>query len=183
MSILDEFGNISGLKVNKEKTHIMVSGVEWEGGDNIEGIKIKRECRLRVNIDDRVNNMGGNWDDCIIKIRGLINYWNQFNLTISGRVLVAKTFLLSKVTFLLGFISLEKRVAERIEVMIEKYVIGKLQIARDRIYNKIEQGGLGLLKIQELEVAMKCAWVNRWRKEGINVDITGSKAVSEPTNR
>ncbi len=90
---------------------------------------------------------------------------------------MAKTFLISKVTFLLGFISLEKRTAERIEIMIEKYVTGKLQIARDRIYNKIEQGGLGLLKIQELETAMKSAWVNRWRKEGAKVDITGSKVM------
>jgi hypothetical protein len=41
--------------------------------------------------------------------------------------------------------------------MIEKYTTGKLQIAKDRIYNKIEQGGLGLLKIWELNVAMKSA--------------------------
>jgi hypothetical protein len=175
LSILDSFGAVSGLQINKDKTHIMVSGREWVGDDNIEGIKIKRECRLLgVNIDDRVKNLEGNWENCIVKIRGLINYWNQFNLTISGRVLVAKTFLLSKVTFLLGFISLEKRTAEKIELLIEKYVTGKLQIAKDRIYNKLEQGGLGLLKIQELETAMKCAWVNRWRKEGNVVDITGS---------
>jgi hypothetical protein len=178
LSILEEFGNVSGLRINREKTHIMVSGKEWEGGDNIEGIKIKRECRLLgVNIDNKVRNLEGNWETCITKIRGLINYWNQFNLTISGRVLVAKTFLISKVTFLLGFIALEKRIADRIELMIEKYVVGKLQIARDRIYNKVEQGGLGLLKIQELETAMKCSWVNRWRKEGNNVDITGAMVL------
>jgi hypothetical protein len=29
----------------------------------------------------------------------------------------------------------------QIEEMIEKYAIGKLQIAKDRIYNKLEQGG------------------------------------------
>ncbi len=178
LSILETFGDVSGLQINKEKTHIMVSGRDWDGDDNIEGIKIKRECRLLgVNIDNRAKNLEGNWENCIVKIRGLINYWNQFNLTISGRVLVAKTFLLSKVTFLLGFISLEKRNADKIELMIEKYVVGKLQIAKDRIYNKIEQGGLGLLKIQELETAMKCAWVNRWRKEGSDVDITGSMVL------
>jgi hypothetical protein len=62
------------------------------------------------------------------------------------------------------------------ESRIEKYTTGKLQIAKDRIqYNKIEQGGLGLLKIWELNVAMKSAWVNRWTKERECVDITGSR--------
>jgi hypothetical protein len=61
--------------------------------------------------------------------------------------------------------------------MIEKYAIGKLQIAKDRIYNRIEQGGIGLLKLSELDTAMKSAWVNRWKREGNGVDITGSRVL------
>ena len=61
--------------------------------------------------------------------------------------------------------------------MIEKYAIGKLQIARDRIYKKIEQGGIGLLKISDLDIAMKSAWINRWKREGKAVDITGSRVL------
>jgi len=87
---------------------------------------------------------------------------------------VAKTFLLSQTTFMMGIIPLEKRTAEKIEQMIEKFVLGKIQVARDRIYNKIEQGGLGLLKIWELNVAMKSSWINRWKRESRGVDITGS---------
>jgi hypothetical protein len=33
---------------------------------------------------------------------------------------------------------------------------------------------LGLLKVEQLDTAMKCAWVNRWRREGNGVDVTGS---------
>ncbi len=54
--------------------------------------------------------------------------------------------------------------------MIEKYVLAKLQVERDRIYNKVDQGGLGLLKIEELDTAMKCGWVNRWKREVESVD-------------
>jgi hypothetical protein len=50
-------------------------------------------------------------------------------------------------------------------------------VSRDRIYNKVDQGGLGLLKIEELDTAMKCAWVNRWRIEGNNADITGNRVM------
>ncbi len=96
-----------------------------------------------------------------IKIRGLVNYWNQYNLTLTGRIMVRKTFLQSQATFMMGIIPLEKRTSERIEQVIEKFVLGKLQVSKDRIYNKPEQGGLGLLKIWELNIVMKSSWVNR----------------------
>jgi hypothetical protein len=106
-----------------------------------------------------------------------VNYWGQYNLTVTGRVMVAKTFLLSQTTFMMGIIPLEKRTAKKIELLIEKFVLGKLQVARDRIYNRVEQGGLGLLKIWELNVAMKSSWINRWKKEGARIDITGSMVL------
>jgi hypothetical protein len=75
LSILDKFSKLSGLAINREKTHIMVSGREWEGGDNIEGIAIKKECRLLgVMIDAKVKNLQNNWETFIKKIKGLINY-------------------------------------------------------------------------------------------------------------
>jgi hypothetical protein len=100
-----------------------------------------KECKLLgVRLDNKVKNLAVNWDECIIKIGGLINYWNQYNLTFIGRVMVAKTYLLSQVTFLLGIILIDKVTSTRIESMIERFALGKLQIARDRIYNKLEQG-------------------------------------------
>ncbi len=61
--------------------------------------------------------------------------------------------------------------------MIEEYTLGKLQVARDRIYNTVEQGGLGLLKLDLLGISMGCAWVNRWHREGDSMDITGSRVL------
>ena len=40
MGILDHYGRVSGLEINKDKTHIMVTGKRWEGGETIEGIKV-----------------------------------------------------------------------------------------------------------------------------------------------
>jgi len=182
LKILADFGELSGLKINMEKTHIMVTGREWTGGDEIEGIRVKRECKLLgLLVDNKVSRLQANWDECIRKIRGLINFWGQFNMTVSGRVMVSKTFLLSQVTFYLGIIPISKNVAENIEQMIEKFVLDKMQMARDRIYNKIEQGGIGPIRISEMDVALKSSWVNRWLKEGVNKDSTG-KVVFGSTN-
>jgi hypothetical protein len=178
LGILGKFGSLSGLYINMEKTHIMVTGKEWEGPEVIEGVRVQKECKLLgVLVDYKGENINNNWQKCITKIRGLINYWNRYNLTLTGRVLVAKTFLMSQISFYLGIIPLDQNAGKIIEVMIEKYAIGKLQIAKDRIYNKIEQGGIGLLRIMDLDIAMKSAWVNRWKREGKNVDITGCRVL------
>ncbi len=178
LSILRSFGDLSGLYINMDKTHIMVTGREWAGPEVIEGIKIQKECKLLgIKIDYKCKNLTSNWQQCISKISGIIKYWNRYNLTLTGQVLVSKTFLISQVSFYLGIIPLDTNTCKTIEQMIEKYAIGKLQIAKDRIYNKIEQGGIGLLKLSELDTAMKSAWVNRWKREGNGVDITGSRVL------
>jgi hypothetical protein len=93
LHILNCFRKLSGLYINVDKTHIMVTGVEWGGPETIEGIKIQKECKLLgVVIDNKGKNINANWEKCKTKVRGLISYWNQYNLTLTGRVLVAKTF-------------------------------------------------------------------------------------------
>jgi hypothetical protein len=100
----------------------MITGREWEGHDTVEGIKIQKECRLLgVNIDYKGKNINSNWEKCKTKIRGLINFWSQYNLTLTGRVLVAKTFLISQVSFYLGIISLDVNAGKAIKSMIERY--------------------------------------------------------------
>jgi hypothetical protein len=39
--ILNEFGAISGLVINKTKTNLMISGRKWEGADTVQGRKIQ----------------------------------------------------------------------------------------------------------------------------------------------
>jgi hypothetical protein len=42
----------------------------------------------------------------------------------------------------------------------------------------VEQGGLGLIKLDELDTSIKSGWVNSWIREGRNVDITGKYVLS-----
>jgi hypothetical protein len=177
--ILNEFGAMSGLNINKSKTNLMISGIEWEGGEEALGIKIVKQCKLLgIKIDYKAKELDTNWVECCRKVWGLIYYWNQFRLTLTGRVMVAKTFLMSQTTFYMGVIPANKNKLSEIEDAIGKYVCGNLKIAKDRWHNRPEQGGLGLIKLDELDTAIKCGWVNRWVKEGIvKRDITGRSVL------
>jgi hypothetical protein len=174
LTILNEFGTYSGLMINKSKTSLMISGEEWEGGESVLGIKINQNCKLLgVKINYKVADLDRNWTECLRKIWGLIHYWSKLRLSITGRVMVAKTFLVSQATFLMGIIPLEKKKATEIDKAIGSYASGGMKFAQDRINNRIEQGGLGLIGMEELDTAIKVGWVNRWLKEGNNVDVTG----------
>jgi hypothetical protein len=119
LTILNEFGTYSGLMINTSKTSLMISGEEWEGGESVLGIKITQNCKLLgVKIDNKVSELDRNWTECLRKIWGLIHYWSKLRLSITGRVMVAKTFLVSQATFFMGIIPLEKKKANEIDKAI-----------------------------------------------------------------
>ncbi len=78
----------------------------------------------------------------------------------------------------MGVIPADKKKLSEIETAIGQYACGNLKIARDRIHNRVEQGGLILIKLEELDTAIKSGWVNRWIKEGRKVDTTGKYVLS-----
>ncbi len=67
--ILKEFGEISGLVINKTKTNLLISGREWEGADTVLGIKIVESCKLLgVKIDHKAKKLDENWAEVSRKI-------------------------------------------------------------------------------------------------------------------
>ncbi len=75
-----------------------------------------------------------------------------------------------------------KKLSE-VEDAVAKYACGEMKIAKDRVHNKVEQGGLGLIPLAELDIAIKCWWVNRWAKEGATVDFTGALVLNSGNGR
>jgi len=54
---------------------------------------------------------------------------------------------------------------------------GDAAIARDRIFNKVETGGYGLIDVNNLNIAIKAAWIGRWSKENEYMDYSGYLAI------
>jgi hypothetical protein len=98
MDLLDRFFRCTGLEVNKEKTQLMVTGSErWVVGQKISDIIIVDEVRiLGVVIDRKLERLGDNWEEILRRMRRLVGYWFNFGLSIAGRVMVSKTYIISK---------------------------------------------------------------------------------------
>jgi len=160
-----QFGVISGLCTNVEKTTMMRIGnrdtvldprIADLGFVMVDTMKI-----LGFEIDSRVERLGVNFDKCISKMRQVVGNWSRFRLTLPGRIAIAKSLLLSQITFPGTVLDPDPGQLNEMNTIIESFVTHNLVIAKERIYAPVAKGGLGLIRIDTFLAAQKCAWIRR----------------------
>ncbi len=90
--------------------------------------------------------MQENWDGIVENVRGQVRNWTRFNLSLPGRINIAKTMLYSQINYLGCFLQIPKEVLDRISELIETYVSGNLRIAKKVLHNS-QKRGLGIFEI------------------------------------
>jgi hypothetical protein len=119
---------------------------------------------LGATINANFNSITVNFDNIITKIRSLIQFWDRFRLSLPGRVIIAKTFLLSQLNYL-G--SVFEPTAEQLELcqgLINNFIRKNLKISDCRIYLPPENGGVGFFNIQDFLDSQRCTWLFRAKK-------------------
>jgi hypothetical protein len=148
--ILVEYGSISGLECNVEKTILMQVG---------SNLPIEPEIvQLGFDIRDEITLLGliiqkdtGVWEKNFAKISNAIkkeiNFWLRFNLSLPGRIAISKSMLYSQLNYLGSFLPLTDIYVTEWSNLIENYVLGPLNIAKSRRYLCRTEGGLWLFDI------------------------------------
>jgi hypothetical protein len=90
-----------------------------------------------------------NFDRVITQLINIRNFWTRFNLSMPGRLAVAKTLMLSRLGYLGCIIDLDMVQLGEIEKIIYTFVKGKLTVAEKRINVNPDSGGLGMINISE----------------------------------
>ncbi len=163
-SVLDEFGLLSGLECNVDKTTLLQVGSNEEIPDDI--------IRCGFPVVDEVTLLGlklvGSGVDTTSsiteisnKLKRVVSHWSRFNLSFPGRIAIAKTMMYSQINYLGCFLQIPGRVIDTYSEVIEKFVSGKLNISKSKITKPIEMGGLGLFELGTFLDAQKIAWVKR----------------------
>jgi hypothetical protein len=105
------------------------------------------------------------WEKNFVKISNAIkkeiNFWIRFNLSLPGRIAISKTMLYSQLNYLGSFLPLNDTCISEWSDLIENYVLGPLNIAKNRRYLCRTEGGLGLFDIKLYLSGQKCNWVKR----------------------
>jgi hypothetical protein len=161
---LEEFGAFSGLKCNIEKTVLMQVGnkpnispeIASLGFSFVDSIKI-----LGMDIDADINRLDNNFEQTAVSIDKSIAYWERYNLTLPGRINVAKSLLVSLLNYLGCFLMPSRNVLKKIQNSIDDFTVGRLNVAKNRITIPLEYGGLGMFKLDDFLRAQQCMWILR----------------------
>jgi hypothetical protein len=162
-TILEQFGSISGLLCNVEKTTLLAVGQNIQLDDRIRdlGFVIVDKVTilgLEISRDGATNS---NFTRLVEKIRSIIANWILYKLSLPGRINIAKSLMYSQINYLGCFLQFPTEYINSIDNMITGFVKGKLNIAKKRLYLNPKEGGLGLFDIQTFLHAQRCAWVKR----------------------
>ena len=165
--ILSNFRSLSGLRVNNDKTKIIITSNNPEIIEEIEvaagelGFKVVEEMEiLGFTFFKDTNKATNNWNKVVDKITNKIHNWKIFNLSLQGRVVVAKSHLLSTIQYIGTVLPISNEVEERITSLIENYVQGGgKKIAKNKLYAPVSEGGLNLIRIRPFLNALKAGLV------------------------
>jgi hypothetical protein len=153
------------------------------------GFEVVNECKLlgfRFSNNQSLSN--ANKDNLIEKIGNVIRFWTPFNLSISGKITVAKSLMLPLFNYFATVISFEAEVLSQIEKKIEKFVTGGLNISKDKIYSAVDKGGINLFNLADFAMCLQAFWIKRasklthdnWRRQLINLNPAGVTAITTP---
>ena len=102
--LLDQFGELSGLKINKSKTEGLWLGA-WKcrlGIDEPFGILWLRQYVTALGIAFPYNVLVGNeinFGERLGKLKKVLNIWSSRHLTILGRIAIVKNLALAKLVY------------------------------------------------------------------------------------
>lgn len=164
LSILRDFGTASGLEMNVSKTKMM-----WLGRD-----KNKSESFFQIEAVEKVKILGiyfsaktscyrENIDKVIGNITQVTNAWSQRNLTIKGRITIAKSLILSQIVYIASSCPIESSDLTTIQSHIMRFLWrGRPpKVAKNVMWQDIRKGGLNAPCVEAMVKALGVAWVRR----------------------
>ena len=166
---LNNFYNISGLKINVSKTQLV-----WIGSKKYSSTKLCEDMNfqwlhkfklLGIDFDVDLSNIPKlNYDKKLVKIKHIISQWNKRHITPIGRITLIKSLLISQLNHL--FISLPspsnafiKNLNEIIYNFMWQSKVDKLK--RKQVIQSYINGGLKMIDINNYILGLKSSWIRR----------------------
>ena len=167
IGIMNNFFRLSGLKMQLEKTQAIVFGeIPQDNYKLCEDINLKWSqsfSLLGIEFTATLDGMEVNLDSKHTLIDNIINNWKYRFITPLGRAIIAKTLLLSKLSYIaLVLPCLNKQRIKQLEDKIYYFVwAGNDKTARGDAKLKEKDGGLNFPDILASWQGFKIAWFKR----------------------
>ena len=163
--LLENFKNISGLKVNSSKTEGM-----WLGslkGNEMKPLGIKwpsdpiKALGVFFSYDKKLL-FQKNFSERLDKIKKLINIWSCRGLSLYRKVTIIKTLLLPKVVYISSLLPTPEHIVKELNYLIYNFLWkGKDKVTRVSAINYYEGGGLKMVDIESMIKSLRLSWLKR----------------------
>ena len=166
---LELFADISGLKINYDKTQVVWIGAKKYSADSIKtrwklSWGATRFKLLGVTFDVDLNKViRQNYSDKIGYIKNSIKHWQRRFLTPLGKITVIKSLLLPKITHLLiALPNPDLNILNEInDVLYDFLWNGRAKIKQSVVIKQYFEGGLKMINIKTYAEALKLTWIRR----------------------
>ena len=190
---IEAFALVSGLKLNKSKSVGMwvgstkhdastPGGLSWaKQGDNIKILGIY------FNAEIDASSIELNWKARIESLEKSIKLFHKRNLSLYGKILISKTFLLSQISFILQSLSLPDSVLTKIDTMIFKFLWQRNlsnkkaheRIKRSVLCLNVNEGGLNMIKVKDQQKVFLLKWLKGLLDNNNKSNLKMSKVVDQ----
>jgi exonuclease III len=166
LHVLKQFGEVSGLKVNKSKTELVylsntkhkennLFGLSWcTGPFKYLGVWFSHDYGLQEykNYRHRVDT-----------ITNLLKIWRQRDLSLKGKVIILRSLALSQLIYPMSLLELPKWVVDEVNALFFDFLwSGKPPKVRgDTVIKGIKEGGLKMVDLDSMARAVKTKWAVR----------------------
>ena len=169
LNTFEEFANRSGLKLNYEKSQVILIGSLSNTNFLLENNKtlqwVNSTCILGVHIAaDREWMVKTNYNELLSKIKSTLNPWKARSLTIMGKVVVINSLIMSKMVHrVLCVNSPDAKFLHTVKKVITDFLWEgkKAQIAYDTLIKSYEEGGVKLQDLATKNLSLKIKWVQK----------------------
>jgi hypothetical protein len=164
--ILDDYGGISGLRCNYDKTCILKVGPDPAPDLNLHGFSLSDSITLLgMEVKSTLTNEDAIFEGLKEKILGIIRFWDLFRLSLPGRISVIKTLLLPQLNYLGSILNPSTRLLAEIQSIIDSFALKNLRVAESRLYLPPKLGGLGLVRLEAYSwiVSVVKKNIDNWR--------------------
>ena len=147
LELLEDFGECSGLRINQEKSKIMLLG----GCTNLLPDHLVNRLEIKTSVKilgihfmyDLCTKRKLNCDDLIKSIKEKLRIWRWRDLTVIGRIQIVKTFIIPILLYHASMICLDKEFLNKANSIIFDFIWkGRDKVKHLALISDIEDGGL-----------------------------------------
>ena len=164
ITIIEEFGTYSGLKLNKNKTEGLWLGKRRISDTKFHDIQFKNDYVKALGVyfghDDKLC-LEKNWNDKVEEVKNLINLWNRRKLTFYGKITIIKSTLLPKFTYLMQSTETPTSIINLLNTLFYKFLWNNKseKIKRLTLIGDKTKGGLEMVDLDIYQKTLKMKWI------------------------